>query len=96
MSVEKVKAFFAKAAEDKNLQKKLKAVAEREEAMYADLVKIASAAGFEFTTADARKAHAAAVRELSADELDAVAGGAGGEQLGTRCFCTRSFHLMTR
>lgn len=96
MSVENVKAFFEKVAEDKDLQEKLKALAEREEALYADLVQIASAAGFKFTTADARKAHAAAARELSADELDAVAGGVGAEQLGTRCFCARSFHLMSR
>ena len=79
MSVEKVKAFFAKAAEDKDLQKKLKALAEREEAVYADLVKIASAAAFKFTTVDARKARVGAARELSKEELDAVAGdGAGG------------------
>jgi predicted ribosomally synthesized peptide with nif11-like leader len=77
MAVKDVNAFFEKAAQDKNLQKKLKALAEREEAIYADLVNIASAAGFKFTTADARKVHAAAVRELSADELDAVAGGGG-------------------
>ena len=82
MSVENVKAFFEKVAEDKELQEKLKALAEREEAMYADLVQIASAAGFEFTTADARKAHVAAASELSDEELDAVAGGGGCVSLG--------------
>ena len=50
MSVENVKAFFDKVAEDKALQEKLKALAEREEALYADLVQVASAAGCEFTT----------------------------------------------
>jgi predicted ribosomally synthesized peptide with nif11-like leader len=75
MSVKSVEAFFAKAAEDKDLKKKLKGLAEREEALYADLVKIASAAGFKFTTADARKARVAMVRKLSKEELEAVAGG---------------------
>jgi len=79
MSVEKVKAFFAKAAEDKDLQKKLKTLAKREEALYADLAKMASKAGFKFTTADARKARIAAARKLSEKELDAVAGGIVGE-----------------
>ena len=100
MSVENVKAFYERVAEDEALQEKLKALAEREEedkelreelqalaervaeceeAMYADLVQIASAAGFEFTTADARKARLAAVRKLSDEELEAVAGGQGME-----------------
>jgi predicted ribosomally synthesized peptide with nif11-like leader len=92
MSVKNVHAFFAKAAEDKDLRKKLNGLAEREEALYADLVKTASAAGFEFTTADARKAHAAALRELRADELDAVTGGAQVERAVSRCL----FHLMIR
>ena len=79
MSVGKVRAFFEKVAKDKNLQNELKAVAEREEAAYADLVKIASAAGFKFTTADVRKARVAASRgeQLTEDELAAVAGGTG-------------------
>jgi predicted ribosomally synthesized peptide with nif11-like leader len=75
MSVEKVQAFFEKAAEDTDLQKKLKALGEREEALYADLVAIATKAGFQFTTADARKARVAMVRKLSKEELEAVAGG---------------------
>ena len=78
MSVANVKAFFEKVAEDEALQEKLKALAEREEAMYADLVEIASAAGFEFTTADARRARVDVARDLSDEELDAVAGGRGG------------------
>lgn len=96
MSVEEVNAFFGKAAGDKDLQKKLRALAEREEAIYADLAEMAAAAGFKFTAADARRAHAAAARELSAEELSAVAGGVGSGGVGTRCFCTRSFHLMGR
>jgi predicted ribosomally synthesized peptide with nif11-like leader len=75
MSVENVKAFFEKVAEDDALQEKLRALAEREEAIYADLVKIASAAGCEFTTQDARKAHVDVVRELSEENLDQVDGG---------------------
>ena len=82
MSVKNVKAFFAKAAEDKNLQKKLKALAKREEALHADLVKIASAAGFKFTTAHVDKARFARVAELSKEELDAVAGGVGDDMHG--------------
>jgi len=77
MSVENVKAFFLKAAEDEALRAKLKALAEREEALYEDLVRIAAEAGFEFTAQDVRKAHATADRELTDDELDAVAGGKG-------------------
>jgi predicted ribosomally synthesized peptide with nif11-like leader len=87
MSVKNVHAFFAKAAEDKDLQKKLKALGEREEAMYAELVKTASATGFQFTTADARKARASAARKLSAQELDAVAGGAGQGTVNLQRIC---------
>jgi predicted ribosomally synthesized peptide with nif11-like leader len=75
MSVDNVKAFFEKAADDDALQQKLKALAEREEAVYADLVETASAAGFDFTKEDARKARVASVRELSEEELEQVAGG---------------------
>jgi predicted ribosomally synthesized peptide with nif11-like leader len=75
MSVENVKAFFEKAAEDESLQEKLKALAEREETIYADLVDMASAAGFQFTTADARKARMQTAQELSDEELEAAAGG---------------------
>jgi len=81
MSVENVKAFFEKVSEDEVLQEKLKALPEREEAIYADLVQIASGAGFEFTTADIRKARVEAIRELSAEELEKVAGGAQAGEL---------------
>jgi predicted ribosomally synthesized peptide with nif11-like leader len=87
MSVEKVQAFFEKAAEDTDLQKKLKALGEREEALYADLVAIATKAGFQFTTADARKARESAARTLSAQELDAVAGGAGQGTVNLQRIC---------
>ena len=76
-----MKAFFEKAADDEALQEKLKALAEREEAIYADLAEMASGAGFQFTTADARKARVEATRQLSDEELDAVAGGGGGSRL---------------
>ena len=83
MSVENVKAFFQKVAEDERLQEKLKALRERhadksepDEEGFSDLVELASAAGFEFTTADARKARLQARKELSDEELGKVAGGA--------------------
>ncbi len=43
MSVKNVKVFFEKVKGNEGLQKKLKALAEREKAIYADLVNIASA-----------------------------------------------------
>ena len=92
MSVENVKAFFEKAAEDEALQEKLKALAEREEAIYADLVHIASEAGCEFTTADARKARVEAVRELSEQEMEQVAGGSCLSERSYPETCMRRIH----
>jgi predicted ribosomally synthesized peptide with nif11-like leader len=80
MSVKDVKAFFEKVAQDKDLQKKLKALTEREEAIYSDLVKIAKAEGFEFTAADLAAVRKARPRnaKLSDAELKGVAAGTGG------------------
>ncbi|MFC1579491.1 Nif11-like leader peptide family natural product precursor [Thermodesulfobacteriota bacterium] len=72
MSVENVKAFFENAAEDKALQEKLKDLAKREADLYADLVRIASEAGFEFTTADVRRARIESESNLSNEELDVM------------------------
>ena len=80
MSAENVKAFFEKAEGDKALQEKLKALAEQEEAREAgdeELVKIASAAGYEFTADDVAEVRKESAGELSEDELKQVAGGAG-------------------
>ncbi len=52
-----------------------KVLAEREKGIYADLVKIASEVGCNFTAQDARKAHVKTVRELSKEKLDQVTGG---------------------
>ena len=88
MSVENVKAFFEKVAEDEALQEKLKAAREKRkaavEAARAEVVSIASEAGFEFTPADLAQAREQATRELSMDELKAVA---GGEQWCFVCKC---------
>ncbi|MCP4292044.1 MAG: Nif11-like leader peptide family natural product precursor [bacterium] len=75
MSVENVNVFFEKVSGNEELQMKLKALAEREKGIYADLVKIASEVGCNFTAQDARKAHVKTVRELSKEKLDQVTGG---------------------
>ena len=66
MSEEQLKAFIAKVQEDSSLQEQLKAEG-------ADPVAIAKAAGFTIKLQDL---HAAA-SELSDEDLEAVAGGAG-------------------
>lgn len=71
MSVEKVKAFYEKVAEDEALQKELKALAEREKLLQTELVKIASASGFNFTIEDACKARLEKVRDISDEALGA-------------------------
>ena len=77
MSAKNVKAFFEKVAEDKALQAKLRALDKKAgiEKAIADLVKIASAAGFEFTAQDLAQARRAQARKLSASELKTVAAG---------------------
>lgn len=62
MSREKIKAFYEKVESDKRLQAKLKTVAmENERKAIAQVVKIASAAGFRFTADDLAKVRAARV-----------------------------------
>lgn len=72
MSVESVKAFFEKAAEDEALLNEMRVLAKREIALYGELVQIASAAGFKFNIEDARRARLESARELDDEELGAI------------------------
>lgn len=77
MSVENVKAFFAKVEGDKALREKFESmVQEMRKATLAKVVKMASAAGYSFTAADVVEARKAALGKLSEDEMKQVAGGA--------------------
>ena len=67
MSEEQLKAFIAKVQGDTSLQEQLKAEG-------ADVVAIAKAAGFTITTEDLNTHR----QNLTDDELENVAGGAGG------------------
>ena len=86
MSMEQVKAFFAKVNEDSELAQKLKDAqaaytgdkSDKDAAIAAVFIPIAAQAGFNFTVADFN----AAIDnndegEASKDELNAVAGGGG-------------------
>lgn len=76
MSVENVKAFMGKLEQDKALQKKLEAMVKKvHETIPAEVVKIASAAGFKFTAGDLTEARKAALGALSDEELKQAAGG---------------------
>ena len=72
MSMKNVKAFFDKMAEDKELYAKVVAVNKKAPAKgaIAELVKIASAAGFKFTAEDFAKA-GAQKQKVSKGELKA-------------------------
>jgi predicted ribosomally synthesized peptide with nif11-like leader len=89
MSVKDVRAFYEKVAEDKALQTKVKALAEKvrsqEEAAVKEIVGIASAAGFRFTTADLESARKERIEKLSEQDLQAVAGGANVPAVGGIC-----------
>ena len=81
MSIEAVRAFMGKVKADPDLQEKLEAIEGDKDATLAEVVHIASEAGFSFTVEDydaavldmAQARHAAG--DLSDEELDAVAGG---------------------
>ena len=84
MSVEQVKAFFAKIKEDSPLAQKLKDAqaaykgdpSDKDAAVAAIFIPVAAAAGFNFTIADFKAAFDNSDEgEVSGDELDAVAGG---------------------
>ena len=84
MSVEQVKAFFAKVKEDSALAKKLKDAeavytgdkSDKDAAIAAVVLPIAAQAGFNFTVEDFKAAFDNNDEgEASAEELTAVAGG---------------------
>ena len=80
MSVEQVKAFFAKVKEDKELAQKLQDAhsnytGDKDAAFATVVIPIATAAGFKFTADDFKAAFRNDEGEASDDELDAVAGG---------------------
>ena len=74
MSEEQLKAFLEKVQGDTSLQEKLKAAPDNDA-----VVAIAKAAGFSLSADDINKAKS----ELSEEELEGMAGGAGPGQLGT-------------
>ena len=84
MSVEQVKAFFAKIKEDSTLAKKLKDAqvaytgdtSDKEAAVAAVVIPVAAQAGFNFTVDDFKAFVDNNEGEASENELDAVAGGA--------------------
>jgi len=75
MSLEQLKAFLAKAKGDSTLQAKLKNAKSSEE-----VVTIAKAHGHDFT--------ADKLGQLSAEELEGVAGGGDGHNCGGSCLGT--------
>ena len=78
MSEQAVKEFKKKLARDAGLRAKVQAIDRKNvPAALAQIVKIAAAAGFSFTTEEARRLirPQASSAELSAKDLDKVAGG---------------------
>ncbi len=83
MSMEQVKAFFAKVNEDEALAQKLKDAQEaytgdksdKDAAIAAVFIPIAAQAGFNFTVEDFKAVFDNEEGEVSEDELTAVAGG---------------------
>jgi predicted ribosomally synthesized peptide with nif11-like leader len=73
MSEEQFSALLAKFMEDKGFQQKLKAAADIDAA-----VEMAKEAGFDVNKADLLRHQARQTLELNDDELERVAGGAGG------------------
>ena len=71
MSEEQLKAFISKLQSDTTLQEQLKA-------KDADIVGIAKAAGFSITTENLTSLRQRLSGDLSAQELESAAGGAGG------------------
>ena len=94
MSVEQVKAFFAKVKEDSELAQKLKDAQAAytgdksdKEAMFAAVfIPVAAKAGFNFTVEDFKAAFDTNEEgEASKDELTAVAGGVCSNSLFSGC-----------
>ncbi len=90
MSVEQVKAFFAKINDDDSLALKIKDAQEaytgdkwdRDAAIAAIFVSVAAQAGFNFTVEDFKAVFDNEEGEVSEDELTAVAGGDLGDLIG--------------
>ena len=78
MSEEQLKAFLEKVKGDTSLQEKLKAASDADA-----VVSIAKGAGFSISVEDLKNAQS---REISQEELEGVAGGAGVPQ-GTALYC---------
>ena len=78
MSVANLKEFYGKVEGDNALQQQMKAVAEKGKGDHAgavaDLVKMGSDAGYQFTADHVNLAHKAASGELSSAELQGIAG----------------------
>lgn len=89
MSVKNVKAFYEKVEGDKTLQAKLKALDRKAEdsvkEAIAELTKIASGTGFEFTIDDFFKAKSEKL-ETSTDELKKVTGHHVGQAISPLSF----------
>ncbi len=97
MSVKSVKDFFEKVEASKALQAKLKAmhkkaVVESKTKFGAQVVKIASAAGFKFTAKDLTQARAGKGKKLPASALAEVAG----QEMcsSVNYYCTSSWYCM--
>ena len=80
MSEEQLAALLAKIKEDAGLQEKLLGAADLDAA-----VALAKEAGFDVSKADWLKYQASQTPELSDKELEGVAGGTGGNSMGTTC-----------
>ena len=76
MSEEQLKAFLEKVKTDASLQEKLKAAADNDA-----VAAIAKDAGFSISADDLKKAQS----EISEEELEGVAGGAGTDVLNGGC-----------
>lgn len=75
MAANDLHAFYEKVAGDEDLQGKLKVIAERQKAIYDDIVQLGADAGFTFTVQEVREATLAPPGELSKEDLEAIAGG---------------------
>jgi predicted ribosomally synthesized peptide with nif11-like leader len=97
MSAKNVKGFFEKVEKDKALQTKLKAmhkkaVGESKATFGAEVVEIASAAGFEFTAKELAQASAAKAKKMPKGALAEVAG----QEMcsSVNYYCTSSWYCM--
>ena len=88
MATENVKKFFDEVSKNEDLQKKLTAATEQtsaavKEAVRAQaesVVEVAKAAGFDFSAEELFEASVSGDEKLNLNDLDAVAGGGGGQR----------------